>query len=84
LHERIRCLVLEQGVVRLFRHQLALLLYNAAFRERENRLEMVYFGGHDRGYGVVIFRLLQAGERKTGKPPVMNLRWRPVARTPPR
>ena len=84
LRERIRYLVLEQGVVRLFRPQLAPLLYDAGFREREDRLEMVYFGGHDRGYGVVIFRILQAGERKTGRPPVMNLRWQPTAMTPPR
>jgi hypothetical protein len=81
-HERIRYLVLEQGVVRLFRPQLAPLLYDAGFREREGRLEMVYFGGHDRGYGVVIFRFLQAGERKTGRPPVMNLRWRSEAAAP--
>ena len=82
LRERVRYLVLEQGVVRLFRPQLAPLLYDAGFRERENRLEMVYFGGHDRGYGVVIFRFLQAGERKTGRPPVMNLRWRSDTKTP--
>jgi hypothetical protein len=81
LRERIRYLVLGQGVVRLFRPQLAPLIYDAGFRGREDRLEMVYFGGHDRGYGVVIFRILQAGERRTGRPPVMNLRWRQAAPT---
>jgi hypothetical protein len=78
--EGIRYLVLEEGVVRIFRPQLAPLLYDAAFRARERRLEMVYFGGRDKGYGVVIFRVLRPGEIPSGRPPVANLRWRESAR----
>jgi hypothetical protein len=82
LRERIRYLVLEEGVVRIFRPQLAPLLYDAAFRVREHRLQMVYFGGHDKGYGVVIFRFLRPGETWTDRPPVANLKWRRAAEPP--
>ncbi len=80
--EDVRYLVLEEGVVRIFRPQLVPLLYDADFRARERRLEMVYFGGHHRGYGVVVFRVLRPGEALSGRPPVADLRWRRSAPPP--
>lgn len=78
--EHVRYLVLEEGVVRVFRPQLAPLLYDAGFRARQGGLEMVYFGGHHKGYGVVIFRVLRPGELPSGRPPVARLRWRESGR----
>ena len=73
--ERVRYLVLDEGLVRVFRPQLAPLLYDPAFREREARLELVYLAGRFKGYNVAIFRVLRPRERKTGQPPTFDVRW---------
>ena len=70
-----RYLVLEEGVMRVFRPQLVPLIYNPGVRDREARLEMIYAGGTFKGYGLMIFRVLRPGEPKTGKPPVVDLKW---------
>ncbi|MFI5372192.1 MAG: hypothetical protein ACHQ52_11605 [Candidatus Eisenbacteria bacterium] len=72
---RVRWLVLDEGVVRVFRPQLQPLLYDRAFRERESRLEGVYLGGRFRGYGIAVFRVLRPGEQKSGRAPVVNVHW---------
>jgi len=77
VRERFRYLVVDEGVVKVFRPQLLRLLYDPKLREREQRLEMIYFGGRVKGYTIVIYRVLQPGESKTGKPPRANLRWVP-------
>lgn len=80
----VRYLVLDEAVIRVFRPQLQPLIYDPAFRDREPRLEMVYAGGHFKGYGVLIFRVLRAGEAKTGLPPRFDVRWRsPGGEVPP-
>lgn len=68
----VRYLVVDQKVAEVFRSQLEPLLYDEAFREREQRLELVYVGGRVVGYGVGIFRVLQPGETKSGRPPVVE------------
>jgi hypothetical protein len=67
-----RYLVVDQKVSSIFRTQLEPLLYDGAFRDREQRLELVYVGGRVKGYGVGIFRVLRPGETKIGKPPVVE------------
>ena len=52
--------------------QLEPLLYDGDFRDREQRLELVYVGGRVAGYGIGIFKVLQPGEAKTGRPPVVE------------
>jgi hypothetical protein len=71
-----RYLVLDEAVIRVFRPQLQPLIYDPAVRDRELRLEMVYVGGHFKGYGIAIFRVLRAGEAKSGLPPRYDVRWR--------
>ena len=71
----VRYLVLDEGLVRVFRPQLRPLLFDPAFRAREPRLEMVYVAGRFRGYNVAIFRVLQPGETKRGAPPHFDVRW---------
>ncbi len=71
----VRYLVINEGVVRIFRPQLLKLVYDRAFLQREPRLEMVYFGGRFKGYGVIVYRVLRSGEAKTGRPPAMSVRW---------
>ena len=71
----VRYLVVDEGVARVFRPQLLPLLYQPGFRERESRLEMIYVGGHRKGYGIGIFRVLAPGEPKSGKPPYFDVRW---------
>jgi hypothetical protein len=68
----VRWLVVDQKVAEIFRAQLEPLLYDAAFREREARLELAYVGGLKRGYGIGVFRVLKPGERKRGRPPVVE------------
>ena len=72
VRERVRYLVVDQRISEIFRSQLEPLLYDGAFREREQRLELVYVGGRVAGYGIGIFRVLQPGERKSGKPPIVE------------
>lgn len=80
----VRYLVLDEAVVRVFRPQLQPLIYDPGAREREPRLEMIYAGGHFKGYGLVIFRVLRPGEAKTGQAPRFDVRWRlPGGALPP-
>jgi hypothetical protein len=72
---RVRWLVVDQGEVDVFRHELRPLLYDSEFRDHERRLELVYVGGRVVGYGVGLFRVLQPGEARTGRPPAMEARW---------
>ncbi len=72
LRAHVRYLVVDQKVAEIFRRQLEPLLYDAAFRDREQRLELIYVGGEVVGYGVGIFRVLQPGERKGGQPPFVD------------
>jgi hypothetical protein len=67
-----RWLVVDQKVAEIFRQQLEPLLYDAAFRDRERRVELVYVGGRARGYGIGIFKVLRPGEKKSGRPPVIE------------
>ena len=71
----VRWLVLDEGVVRVFRPQLLPLLHDRGFREREGRLEGVYLGGRFHGYGIAIFKVLRPGESRTGRAPVLNVNW---------
>jgi hypothetical protein len=73
----VRWLVVDQGEAEIFRRQLQPLLYDAAFRDREPRLEIVYVGGRVAGYGLALFRVLQPGEAKTGQPPALEASWLP-------
>jgi hypothetical protein len=70
-----RWLVVDQGEAAVFRRQLEPLLYDDAFRERETRLELVYVGGRIKGYGIGLFRVLQPGEARSGRPPALEARW---------
>ena len=72
VRDRVRYLVVDQKVAEVFRSQLEPLLYEEAFRQREQRLELVYVGGRVAGYGVGIFRVLQPGEAKSGRPPFVE------------
>jgi hypothetical protein len=72
----VRYLVVDEGVSRLFRKQLLPLLYDKAFRDARDRLEAVYVGGHFKGYGLAIFRVLQPGEPRSGLPPVNTMSMR--------
>jgi hypothetical protein len=72
VRDRVRYLVVDQRIAEIFRSQLEPLLYDEAFREREQRLELVYVGGRVVGYGIGIFRVLQPGERRSGKPPIIE------------
>ena len=73
--DSIRYLVVDEGVARSFRPQLLGLLFDRELRDRENRLEMVYVGGHFKRYSIAIFRVLEPGEKKTGRAPNLDLRW---------
>jgi hypothetical protein len=81
VHSGVRYLVVDEGVARVFRPQLLPLLSDPAFRARENRLEMIYVGGHAKGYGIALFKVLQPGESKSGAPPYFDVRW--LGRTSP-
>jgi len=72
VRDGVRYLVVDQKVSEVFRSQLEPLLYDEAFREREQRLELVYAGGEVAGYGIGIFRVLQPGERRSGQPPIVE------------
>lgn len=72
----VRYLVLDEAVVRVFRPQLRPLIDDPGFRDREPRLELIYAGGHFKGNGLLIFRVLHNGEAKTGLPPHFEVRWR--------
>jgi len=72
VRDGVRYLVVDQKVSEVFRSQLEPLLYDEAFREREQRLELVYAGGQVAGYGIGIFRVLQPGERRSGQPPIVE------------
>jgi hypothetical protein len=72
VRNRVRWLVVDQRVTEIFRAQLEPLLYDGVFRDREQRLELVYVGGRVAGYGIGIFRVLQPGEAKTGRPPAVE------------
>ncbi len=71
----VRYLVVDQKVAEVFRSQLEPLLYDPAFRDRERRLELVYVGGREVGYGLGIFRVLRPGEAKSGQPPYLDAAW---------
>ena len=83
VRDRVRWFVLDQRVIEIYRPQLEPLLYDAAFRDRERRLELVYVGGRVEGFGVGLFRVLQPGEAKTGQPPVVRASYLPNGRPPP-
>jgi hypothetical protein len=68
-----RYLVLPERVTHVFRPQLSRLLTDRAAYESESRLELVYVGGYMRGYDVFIFKILQPGEPRSGRPPHFNL-----------
>jgi hypothetical protein len=72
VRDSVRYLVVDQRISEIFRSQLEPLLYDEAFREREQRLELVYVGGRVAGYGIGIFRVLQPAERKSGLPPTVE------------
>ena len=76
VHRGVRYLVLDEAVVRVFRPQLRPLIYDPALRARERRLELIYAGGHFKGYGLMIFRVLRPGEAHSGRPPRFDVRWR--------
>lgn len=82
--EGVRYLVVDEGVARVFRPQLLPLIYDRAVRERETRLEGIYIGGHFKGYGIAIFRMLGPGEAKTGRPPRAAYRRLPAPTSPAR
>ncbi len=68
----VRYLVVDQRISEIFRSQLEPLLYDAAFRDREQRLELIYVGGRVAGYGIGIFRVLQPAEHRSGQPPIVE------------
>ena len=72
VRDGVRYLVVDQRISEIFRSQLEPLLYDGAFRDAEQRLELVYVGGRVSGYGIGIFRVLQPGERKGGQPPTVE------------
>ena len=72
VRDGVRYLVVDQKVAEVFRSQLEPLLYDEGFRDREQRLELIYVGGRVAGYGIGIFRVLQPGERRTGRPPTVE------------
>jgi Dolichyl-phosphate-mannose-protein mannosyltransferase len=69
VRDGVRYLVVDQQIAAYFRPQLEPLLYDAEFRDREPRLELVYVGGGGTGYGLGIFRILRPGEGKSGLAP---------------
>lgn len=71
----VRYLVVDQKIAEVYRRQLEPLLYDAAFRDREPRLELVYVGGREVGYGLGIFRVLGSSEAKSGRPPFMDAKY---------
>jgi len=75
VRDGVRYLVVDQKVTEVFRSQLEPLLYDLVFRERERRLELVYVGGREAGYGLGIFRVLRPGEAKSGQPPFLDAAW---------
>ncbi len=75
VRDGVRYLVVDQKVAEVFRSQLEPLLYDSAFRDRERRLELVYVGGREVGYGLGIFRVLRPGEAKSGQPPFLDATW---------
>lgn len=72
----VRYLVVEERLVETMRPQLAPLIRDREFLEREARLELAYVGGDAPGYGIAVFRVLGSGERKSGRSPVVALSWR--------
>lgn len=79
VESKVRYLVVDQKVAEVFRRQLEPLLYDAEFRERETRLELIYVGGQ-RGYGVGLFRVLAPGEARTGRAPFIDTSYPPEPR----
>jgi hypothetical protein len=75
IEQRAKYLVVEEGVAKVFRPQLLPLLFDPEFRDREQRLQMVYVGGHFKGYGISLFRVLEPDEMKTDEPPHFAVRW---------
>jgi hypothetical protein len=72
VRDRVRYLVVDQRISEIFRSQLEPLLYDGAFRDREQRLELIYVGGRVAGYGIGIFRVLQPGEPRSNRPPTVE------------
>ncbi|MBI5710830.1 MAG: hypothetical protein HZC42_11085 [Candidatus Eisenbacteria bacterium] len=68
----VRYLVVDQKIAEVYRRQLEPLLYDATFRDRERRLQLVYVGGRQAGYGLGIFRVLGPGEAKSDQPPFVD------------
>jgi hypothetical protein len=77
-----RYLVVDQKVAEVYRRQLEPLLYDAAFRDRETRLELIYVGGREVGRGVGLFEVLRPGEAKRGRPPFVDADYLPRSKTP--
>jgi hypothetical protein len=75
IRDRVRYLVIDENVTRVFRPQLLPLIHDPKARDRESRLEMVYAGGHFKGWGIGIFRVLRPREKKSGRPPEFRVRW---------
>jgi hypothetical protein len=75
IRDGVRFLVVDQGVAAVYRPQLEPLLYDDAFRAAERRLEMIYVGGDDAGFGVAIFRVLRDGEQPRGRGPYVDPAW---------
>lgn len=75
IRDGVRFLVVDQGVAAVYRPQLEPLLYDDAFRAAERRVEMIYVGGDDAGFGIAIFRVLREGERPGGRPPYVDPDW---------
>jgi hypothetical protein len=73
--DSVRWLVVDEGVARVLRPQLLPLLFDPAFRDREDRLEAAYVGGLYEGHTVAVFRVLGPGEARSGRPPRVALEW---------
>lgn len=69
----VGALVIEEQLVRTMRPQFAPLVLDPDVMAREKRLELVYIGGEQPNYGLVIFRVLRPGEIMLGRQPVVDI-----------
>lgn len=74
VRRRTRYIVLPERVTHVFRPQLSRLITDLAFYESESRLELVYAGGYVRGFDIYIFKVLQPGEERSGRPPQVAMK----------
>ena len=69
----VGAIVIEEQLVRTMRPQFAPLVLDPEVMAREPRLELVYIGGEQPNYGLVIFRVIHDGETKSGRRPVLDI-----------